>query len=583
LKVKLKQAQIRRLFSTASVGEGKNLGCHKELTLLGCVKAVRVWVFCKGSELATPGTIAGKATAMPLAEEKTIKQESRQEEKTYLSVNITNFGPIRSGKIALKPLTVFIGPNNSGKSYAALLIRAVFGAKGPGLEAAAITMRSILRGEVLETQSGSAPWFAQLKQKIDSLAPGGKLEVTEFFRGAPDYLELIVLEMGLGLALARTMSAPVSELPSIGKRFFEIELAYGDHSYRLESSKKSGLSVKEHSRPEVRIFIEAVVVSSHEGKVLRITFLEPSGTDQRKESISVAYQDITLEAFDELGSAIAAYYYRRFVEFLCVPCHYLPAARSGILHAHRALAASVLKSSTLAGTEAIQVPRFSGAVADFVSQLLELPEKAGPFHDIAQQFEERLVQGHITTRYAEKFAYPEFRYSFLDGKGEIPLYRSSSTVSELAPLFLFLKYLVKEKDLLIIEEPEAHLHPDNQRLLAQLLVRLIRNGLRILITTHSDYLLEQINHFIALSKVPVAERKKKFSYGEEDFLNPDEVGAYVFGYDQKSKGYKITELEIDEEGISEEEFVRVDEALYEEIIKIRESTAKTGRRKAKQC
>ena len=42
-----------------------------------------------------------------------------------LTVSVENFGPIREGTVELRPLTVFVGPNNTGKSYMAMLIYAV--------------------------------------------------------------------------------------------------------------------------------------------------------------------------------------------------------------------------------------------------------------------------------------------------------------------------------------------------------------------------------------------------------------------------------------------------------------------------
>ena len=42
-----------------------------------------------------------------------------------LTVSVENFGPIREGTVELRPLTVFVGPNNSGKSYMAMLIYAI--------------------------------------------------------------------------------------------------------------------------------------------------------------------------------------------------------------------------------------------------------------------------------------------------------------------------------------------------------------------------------------------------------------------------------------------------------------------------
>ncbi len=46
--------------------------------------------------------------------------------KLELKIEVKNFGPISFGEITLKPLTLFIGPNNSGKSYAAMLIHSIF-------------------------------------------------------------------------------------------------------------------------------------------------------------------------------------------------------------------------------------------------------------------------------------------------------------------------------------------------------------------------------------------------------------------------------------------------------------------------
>lgn len=43
-----------------------------------------------------------------------------------LDVDIANFGPISRGKFKIKPLTILVGPNNSGKTYASMLIHAMF-------------------------------------------------------------------------------------------------------------------------------------------------------------------------------------------------------------------------------------------------------------------------------------------------------------------------------------------------------------------------------------------------------------------------------------------------------------------------
>ena len=55
-----------------------------------------------------------------------------------LEIEVTDFGPIAKAKLDLRPLTVFVGPSNTGKSYLAMLIYALhrfFGgfATEPGL------------------------------------------------------------------------------------------------------------------------------------------------------------------------------------------------------------------------------------------------------------------------------------------------------------------------------------------------------------------------------------------------------------------------------------------------------------------
>ena len=41
-----------------------------------------------------------------------------------LELDVTNFGPIIKATVDLRPLTVFVGPSNTGKSYLAILIYA---------------------------------------------------------------------------------------------------------------------------------------------------------------------------------------------------------------------------------------------------------------------------------------------------------------------------------------------------------------------------------------------------------------------------------------------------------------------------
>jgi predicted ATPase len=278
-------------------------------------------------------------------------------------------------------------------------------------------------------------------------------------------------------------------------------------------------------------------------------------------------KEIRKEILFEIVEVILDFIYYK-LRSLAVPSYYLPAARSGILQGHRALAAGIIRRIPYVGIEKLpEIPPFSGVVSDFISSILNLPERKGTFYELAKEFEEEIIKGEVVVRPFEEYHGPDIKYKFKDT--EIPLHRSSSTVSELAPLFLYLKYHIEPENILIIEEPEAHLHPQNQLILAKFLVRMIRKGIYVIITTHSEFLLEKLSNFIMLSKIEPRERKKRYKYSDNDFLKPDDVSVHVFGYDEESKGYKINKLEITEEdGIPQEEFLKVHEVLYEETFKI---------------
>ena len=111
----------------------------------------------------------------------------------------------------------------------------------------------------------------------------------------------------------------------------------------------------------------------------------------------------------------------------------------------------------------------------------------------------------------------------------IPLHRASSSARGLSDLYFFLRHVAQKNHLLIIDEPESHLDTANQILLARLLARCVRAGLKVLITTHSDYLIKELNNLIMLTR-PFEDKKdviKKLEYHEEDSLAPESVRAYV--------------------------------------------------------
>nr|WP_295605136.1 AAA family ATPase [uncultured Methanobrevibacter sp.] len=107
--------------------------------------------------------------------------------------------------------------------------------------------------------------------------------------------------------------------------------------------------------------------------------------------------------------------------------------------------------------------------------------------------------------------------------------------------FQTIQYFLQKGNTLIIEEPENHLHPENQRILVKYLVKLINNDLNIILTTHSDYILEQFNNLIRLGKVN-KDKLNELGYSDENILNHEEVKIYNF---KKESDYLYVPKEVD--------------------------------------
>lgn len=119
----------------------------------------------------------------------------------------------------------------------------------------------------------------------------------------------------------------------------------------------------------------------------------------------------------------------------------------------------------------------------------------------------------------------------------VPVYLTSSSIKSLFMLDYYINCLASKGGLLIIDEPELNLHPDNQSKMAKLLVRLVNAGIKVIVTTHSDYLIREINNCIMLSN-PI-ERKEDLmnrnGFTKDDILQPTQVTSYGLGVDHTIK------------------------------------------------
>ncbi|WPB77288.1 AAA family ATPase [Archangium violaceum] len=145
------------------------------------------------------------------------------------------------------------------------------------------------------------------------------------------------------------------------------------------------------------------------------------------------------------------------------------------------------------------------------------------FAALADQLEGKVLGGAIRI---DKDGEMSFHPNESDAR--LSLHLSSSSVKALAGLSFFLRHIAEKNQFLIIDEPELNLHPDNQRRVARVLARLVRSGIKVLISTHSDYIIRELNNLIMLGADKDGSVRQRLGYDEAETLSPAQVGAYLF-------------------------------------------------------
>lgn len=106
---------------------------------------------------------------------------------------------------------------------------------------------------------------------------------------------------------------------------------------------------------------------------------------------------------------------------------------------------------------------------------------------------------------------------------------ASSSARSLLMLYFYILHQAQQGDILMIDEPELNLHPKNQILLARLFALLANAGIKIFITTHSDYIVRELSNCIMLSNLTdqAIQKLKNRGYCKEYKLNSEKIKAYV--------------------------------------------------------
>lgn len=195
-------------------------------------------------------------------------------------------------------------------------------------------------------------------------------------------------------------------------------------------------------------------------------------------------------------------------------------------------------------------------IADGVANAIDLvnfKNNHSKYDGFAEEIEKTIVHGSYSMTNDGKISFQTNDNHVLE------LNQISSTAKTLAPLVFYLRNKAGSNNLLIIDEPELNLHPVNQIFLARIFVKMMNAGIKLIISTHSDYIIREINNMImadglAKENDPIVE---ELGYDNGMLLPQDKFAPYIFDFNSNGK-VTVQSLEVDKFGFN---MPSIDEAI----------------------
>lgn len=490
------------------------------------------------------------------------------------SLKLKNFGPITEASLDIRPLTILLGRSNTGKTYFTTLLYALHNMFG-GFPRLPLNNFDFTELKSIETDE----LIAFTKSLVTFSKNQRSLPKLSTFQSLPKFIqdEIIFSKQNknkfikkFSLNLATQFSAnSVSDLrrqPISDSEPMKIFFQYSENDQKIWSAEFSTLNSM---------------------KLTHSDLLNPINLTFKTEELLTSIIEHFTSSRDR--PSIQTFFADNFISGLAHPTsngyssvHYLPATRSGLFQHNRFLSIKSLRRQSLLQERSMIIP---DAQIAFLTNILEAVEfspiyfkdveqSRDPIAKICQDIERHLLSGRILLDSQNGGTYPDFKFSPSKIKRTFSLQQSSSMISEIAPIVITLRYLVKPNDLLIIEEPEAHLHPSAQVALIQCLVKLVNYGVNVFITTHSDWILRAV-HNLVLRGTKSGKREKVGSKNQVG-IDKEDIGVWEFVSSKRDLGTVVKKIGVGEDGLEPTDFLEIDTKLYNDEALIRHGLEGNG-------
>lgn len=425
-----------------------------------------------------------------------------------MKITIQNLGVIKKANIDLKPFTIFVGPNNAGKTWLADTLVGILGSFG-------------------ETKYTKA----YIDEKVEDKYPPLNTAIQQVLDEGSATIDLVQFADEYGESYINNIAHLA---PQWMQEFFNTErISFANLTVQLDLCETKG-----H-------FLEQILRLSTENRLTafpqRTSLRAYTETGKRELSISTSTEGGLSEKLSPriVRDFLVRVVFQALHLALCPSVQPFPTERTTFA-VFSFLSSEMLTESEITGQgrrgrSMIEPVRdFLRMIANAYQSRVFMKEQeaknsqGATYMKLAQLLEKRILGGEVDFSTSElEDQRRELLFKLRENVSlEMPM--ASSMVKELSSLVLYLRYLAQSGDLLVIDEPEMNLHPEAQARMTEFLAMLVNAGLQVLITTHSPYIVDHLANLMkaAESTEPEAIQDKFYLQRKEAFIPKEQVSVY---------------------------------------------------------